>query len=133
MEMPIAVVITIFIALAVGAMIITMAQGWLSGVDLPWMPRSNGVGDRLKHQISITNSQIGKLLKACYEEMTAKPKMEYYTCYAITVENPITVDPTEVAKELQGIDASKYHIDSGTTRSITIFWNYLNGTVEVRV
>ncbi|MEM4598080.1 MAG: hypothetical protein QW400_00095 [Candidatus Diapherotrites archaeon] len=132
MELPISVMITIFVALAVGAMLLTLSQGWLSGLELPWVPQNKGE-TKIIQQISITNSQIGKLLRSCYEEMNQKPKMEYYTCYAITVENPVTVDPAEVAKELPGIDTNSYHIDSGTTRSITIFWNYPSSKVEVRV
>ncbi|MCX8190052.1 MAG: hypothetical protein N3F05_02370 [Candidatus Diapherotrites archaeon] len=132
MELPISVIITIFVALAVGAMLLALSQGWLSGLELQWT-QTRSTDTKVIQQISITNSQIGKLLKSCYEEMNAKPKMEYYTCYAITVENPITVDASEIAKEMPGIDSNKYHIDSGTTRSITIFWNYPSSKVEVRV
>jgi len=134
MEMPISVMITLFIALAVGGIILGLANRWIV-FNVPCFGpqcQTEDAGERLKYQTTITSSQIATYMKLCRELVSEKPRLDNYICYAITLENPTAVNPAEIASELSK-DANWYSIDSGTTRSISIFWNYAKGIVEVRI
>lgn len=135
MELPISIIVTLFVALAVGSMIIALANRWLVFNPPCFGPNCQGQDqseERLKYQATITASQIASYVRLCHEHVLEKPKFDNYICYAITLENPVSVNPAEVASQLPA-DANWYKVDAGTTRSISIFWNYANNIVEVRV
>jgi len=132
MEVPIWAVITLLLALVVASMIFMFSKQWLGGVgtifDKITPDEKKG---RMLIMKTITPFEIATLVEQCYKESAGK-KLNNDVCFSVTLDEPVTINPEEVAAEMQ-LDADKYSIDSGTTKSISIVWNYVKNIVEVRV
>jgi hypothetical protein len=132
MEVPIWAVVTLLLALVVASMIFMFSKQWLGGAGSVFdeLTPEEKKG-RMLIMKTITPFEIATLVELCYNESAGK-KLNNDVCFSVTLDEPVTINPNEVAANLP-LDANKYSIDSGTTKSFSVVWNYVKNIVEVRV
>ncbi len=126
MEMPINVVITLFVGLLVGGLIVFFAQNIVFSSEQQFIEfldeEENGFFD-LKE---ITESQIGFLVKSCYEKSFGE-SLDNELCYIVHGESPAFLDSDKVF-EFSGVEAE---VSNETSKFFLIEWNAKENIVEV--
>lgn len=128
MEMPIWVVIALLVAVVVGSMIVMFAQEMLR-IEI-WPHQADYTG-RLIFMERISSGEIARLVEACFNESYGQ-KLENAFCYAITTDEQVSVNAGEIESRVD-LEPEHFSVDSGSTRSISIYWNYFQSIVEVRI
>jgi hypothetical protein len=145
MEMPIQVIVTLFVALVVGAAIIGLAAQILNPDTLCDVPitgdyfcdRGDGgpdVGEEcLVEREHVSNYEIGRLVYACYKQYHGRSvNLKEFCCRYIWKEGAFDSDDV-VSGLLEPLNASHvdFDVDSGA-RWVTITYDSIDGEVEVK-
>ncbi|MCX6801697.1 MAG: hypothetical protein NT067_01145 [Candidatus Diapherotrites archaeon] len=133
MEMPIWAMITLMIAVLVGTMVFLFGQQWLraAGVSIGEVVDSSGEADRLIWQPATSSGQIASMIESCYAGSVGK-KLERGVCFAMAVDTPFAVSSAQITPLVKNVDPKKFRIYDGTTYSVMVVYDYVNGIVEVR-
>ena len=133
MEMPIEVIITLFLVLFVGALIVMFSQTIIGNAEnqLPTLDSKAG-GTQIIEVSSITNSQLGLLVDECFKTRFGKVFKEE-TCFIVHSSSPYQIRSTS---DINGYTSDKSAlwgvIGSGTmVNTVLINWDFANTGVEV--
>jgi hypothetical protein len=127
MELPINVVVTMFVGLLVGGLIVVFAQNVIFSsqmeFDETFKDKENNSFFDLKQ---ITDSQIALLAKSCYDKSFGHA-LESQLCFIVHGESPVSLDSAKV-KEVSGVEVN---VSDDTSKFFLIKWNAKENVVEV--
>jgi hypothetical protein len=130
MEMPISVIITLFLAVTVGSMILLFGTDLLGKAKTPLDNQFNADDSRIIRQSSISDRQIASLIEQCYNESFGKA-IKSEVCFAVTLDNDFEIKSSSVSP-LVKIDQNRFKVNDGKTSSFSIIWDFINSKVEVK-
>ncbi len=130
MEMPIQVMVTLFVALAVAVFVIMFARNVLSEAEKITVIKDPNAEDRLVYANKITLARIADYVVRCYNKNYGRSFQDNF-CTAITVNVPVSISKSALAQYVD-LNDNAYVVDDTTTKSVAIFWNSKEGIVEVR-
>jgi hypothetical protein len=131
MEMPIWAMITLFLAVTVGSMILLFGADLLGLAKTDLESQFDGEeGSRIFWQVSMTDSQIAGLVEECYKASFGQANVKG-VCFAVTLDNEADIKSASIAP-LVKLDQNKFKINDGKTTSFSIVWNFINSKVEVK-
>ena len=133
MEMPIQVVITLFVAITVGALLIMFSETILSaaGIDVTDLfPAKQDEAEDVIEVNTITNSQVAALITSCYEKSYGKAPGTY-VCYAIHADAVYAINSGGIMDKLPAELKDQVDIAEGNAKTVWIRWNFNDSKVEV--
>jgi hypothetical protein len=131
MELPISTIITLFVAISVGILVITFAQNLLSKTPVVVPPPTEcKMGDLLEVK-EIDETQIAPLVRACYGCSYGKALISQ-ACYIVHSETPKALNAGTIKSAVADAVAGDKVVVSGvSSQTFYVKWNAADGTVEV--
>ena len=129
MEMPIAIIITLFLETVIGGMTILFTQNMLLNSQEQILKITEKGEDGLGTLIDvkeITESQVASLAKSCSTISLGKA-LNDQVCYIIHGETPKSLDPAEVMAKA-GVNTT---VSGDSSKFFLIKWKSNDGLVEV--
>ncbi len=131
MEMPVQVIIILFVVTLVGAMIVLFSQSLIDQSQNQLTEFTSKEKDNKFLEVnSITNSQIAVLVDECYQKSFGE-KINNETCFIIHGKNDFTPSENQIKQNLKNKEALG-EVTTETTKTIYINWNSLESKVEVK-
>ncbi len=132
MEMPIQIIITLFIAIAVGSMVLMFSGSLLDLSAEEFIPTPVDEDKKLIEVDSSSSAQLAILINNCYQKSFNEVFMND-TCYIVHSKEPFEINEANILGQsvLESIKDNIVVIDNGQTNSARIYWNFSIGKVEV--
>ncbi len=133
MEMPIEVIVTLFIVLFVGTLIVMFSQTIIGSAQnqLPTTDAKKGETQILEVS-TVTNSQIGMLVDECYKTRFGKV-FKQETCFIVHSSSSYQIGSSN---DINGYTTNKTALGKvtgagNTVNTVLIIWDFANTNVEV--
>jgi hypothetical protein len=133
MEMPIQMIITLFIVIAAGGMVLLFAQTTINRADnaLPQLDK-DPKGEQVLEVASTTSTQIGFLIEECYKNSFGKIFKDQ-TCFIVHSASPYTVSEADIKSALSN-NSILGTVDNGSgTKTVYIKWNFGKSQIDVKI
>lgn len=129
MEMPIQVIMTLFVVLIVGSLVILFSQNLLNEADagLPKFDKGS-VEIQILEVDSVSSNQLGFLVDECYASRFGKVFKDE-TCFIVHSKNTYAISQSGIAG---AVEAPLGVVDNGvSTKTIFVNWNFIDTKVDV--
>lgn len=127
--MPIQIMIVLFIAFAVGMLVLMFSENLLNSANDQLIVKNDDIPkEQFIEVISTSNTQIGSLVDTCYKTHFGKV-FNNETCFILKAQSDFSPDANEIKRFVS--DENILGEVTGSSKIFVIKWNFEKTKVEV--